>query len=156
MCAKRRTSNKSNVLLSYSKQEKVSPWKTCTSLTIILLTMKLNNIRSWNQPRYVLTDDIVKEYFSELHEYLPDFEICEKPKEIVPALKGQRLQLDSLPPLLMCLIKRYKQDIKKAPEWKFALVWNSLLWEKMTPYPSLFTCFPLTCLFCYSVLISTK
>ncbi len=26
----------------------------------------------------------------------------------------------------------------------------------MTPYPSLFTCFPLTCLFCYSVLISKK
>ena len=69
----------------------------------------------------------MREYFSELNEYLPDFEICEKPKEIVPALKGQRLQLDSLPPLLMCLIKRYKQDIKKAPERKFALVWNSLL-----------------------------
>ena len=149
-------SNKSNVLLSYSKQEKVSPWKTCPSLTIILLTMKLNNIRSWNQPRYVLTDDIVKEYFSELHEYLPDFEICENPKEIVPALKGQRLQLDSLPPLLMCLIKRYKQDIKKAPEQKFALVLNSLLWVKMTPCSSLFTCFPLTFHFCCSVLISTK
>ena len=113
MCAKSPTSNKSNVLLSYSKQEKVSPWKTCTSLTIILLTMTLNNIRSWNQPRYVLTDDIVKEYFSEFHEYLPDFEICENPKEIVPALKGQRLQLDSLHPLLMCLIKRYKHDIKR-------------------------------------------
>ena len=155
MCAKRPTSNKSNVLLSYSKQEKVSPWKTCTSLSIILLTIKLNNICSWNQPRYVLTDDIVKEYFSELHEYLPDFEICENSKEIVPALKGQRLQLDSLPPLLMCLIKRYKHDIKKAPEQKFAPVWNSLLWEKMTPYPSLFTCFPLLCLFCYSILIST-
>ena len=69
----------------------------------------------------------MKEYFSELHEYLADFEICEKPKEIVPALKGQRLQLDSLPPLLMCLIKRYKQDKKKAPERKFALVSNSLL-----------------------------
>ena len=60
----------------------------------------------------MLTDDIVKEYFSELHEYLPDFKICENPKEIVPALKGQRLQLDSLPPLLMCLIKSYKHDIK--------------------------------------------
>ena len=60
----------------------------------------------------------MKEYFSELHEYLPDFEICEKTKEIVPALKGQRLQLDSLPPLLMCLIKRYKQDIKKGTRTK--------------------------------------
>ena len=55
----------------------------------------------------------MKEYFSELDELLPDFVICEDPEERVPALKGQRLQLDSLPPLLMCLIKRYKQDIKK-------------------------------------------
>ena len=75
----------------------------------------------------MLTDDIVKEYFSELHEYLPDFEICENPKEIVPALKGQRLQPDKLPPMLTCLIKRYKRDIEKAPERKFAPVWNSLL-----------------------------
>ena len=69
----------------------------------------------------------MKEYFSELNEYLPDFEICENPKEQVPALKGQRLQLDSLPPLLMCLIECYKHDIKKAPDLKFAPVWNSLL-----------------------------
>ncbi len=69
----------------------------------------------------------MKEYFSELNEYLADFEICENPKEQVPALKGQRLQLDSLPPLLMCLIKRYKHDIKKAPKRKFAPVSNSLL-----------------------------
>ena len=55
----------------------------------------------------------MKEYFSELNEYLPDCEICENPEERVPALKGQRLQLDSLPPLLMCLIKHNKQDIKK-------------------------------------------
>ncbi len=69
----------------------------------------------------------MKEYFSELNEYLPDFEICENPKEKRPALKEQRLQLDSLPPLLMCLIKHYKHDIKKAPEQEFAPVWNSLL-----------------------------
>ncbi len=75
----------------------------------------------------MLTDDIVNEYFSELHEYLPDFEICENPKEIVPALKGQRLQLDSSPRLLMCLIKHYKHDIKKAPKQNFTPVWNSLL-----------------------------
>ncbi len=60
----------------------------------------------------------MKDYFSELNEYLPDFEICENPKEQVPALKGQRLQLDLLPPLLMCLIKRYKHDIKKGPRTK--------------------------------------
>ncbi len=54
------------------------------------------------------------------------FETCENPKEKVPALKGQRLQLDSLPPLLMCLITRYKHDIKKAPQQKFDPVWNSL------------------------------
>ena len=64
----------------------------------------------------MLTDDIVKEYFSELHEYLPDVVICEDPKERVPALKGQRLKLDSLPTLLMCLIQHYKHDIKKAQE----------------------------------------
>ncbi len=75
----------------------------------------------------MLTDDIVKDHFSELNEYLPDFEICENPKEQVPALKGQRLQLDSLPALLMGLIKRYKHDIKKAPKQNFAPVWNSLL-----------------------------
>ena len=60
----------------------------------------------------------MKEYFSELNEYLPDFVICEDPEERVPALKGQRLQLDSLPPLLMCLIKRYKHDIKKGTRTK--------------------------------------
>ncbi len=59
---------------------------------------------------------IVKDYFSELHELLPDFVICEDPEESVPALKGEIFQLDSLPPLLMCLIKCYKHDIKKAPE----------------------------------------
>ncbi len=69
----------------------------------------------------------MKDYFSELHELLPGWEVCEAIKKKVPALKGERLQLDSLPPLLMCLIKHYKHDIKKAPEQKFALVWNSLL-----------------------------
>ena len=89
-----------------------------STLVFWALTMKLNNIHSWNQPRYVLTDDIVKEYFSELDEILPDFVICEDPEERVPALKGQRLQLDSLPPLLMCLIKCYKQDIKQGTRTK--------------------------------------
>ena len=60
----------------------------------------------------------MKEYFSELDELLPDFVICEDPEERVPALQGKTLQLDSLPPLLMCLIKHYKHDIKKAPEQK--------------------------------------
>ena len=69
----------------------------------------------------------MKDYFSELHELLQDFEVCEATKERVPALKGERLQLDSLPPLLMCLIKHYKHDIKKTAEQKFATVWNSLL-----------------------------
>jgi hypothetical protein len=100
----------------------------------------------------------VKEYFSELHEYLPDFEICEKPKEIVPALKGQRLQLDSLPPLLMCLIKRYKQDIKKGTRTKICSRFEFPLVSKNDSMPLLFTftCFPLTFHFCYSVLISTN
>ena len=104
----------------------------------------------------MLTDDIVKEYFSELHEYLPDFEICENPKKIVPALKGQRLELDSLPPLLMCLIKRYKQDIKKGTRTKICSRLEFPLVSKNDSIPLLFTCFPLTCLFYYSVLISTK
>ena len=60
----------------------------------------------------------MKDYFSELHEYLPDFVICEDPEERVPALKGERLQLNSLLPLLMCLIKRYKHDIKKGTRTK--------------------------------------
>ncbi len=60
----------------------------------------------------------MKEYFSELYEYLPDFVICEEPEERVPALKGQRLQLDSLPPLLICLIKHIKHDVKKGTRTK--------------------------------------
>ena len=68
--------------------------------------------------RYVLTDEIVKDYFSDLHELLPDLEVCEATKERVPALKGERIQLNSLPPLLMCLIKRYKHDIKKGTRTK--------------------------------------
>ena len=63
----------------------------------------------------------MKDYFSELHELLQDFKVCEAPKERVPALKGERLQLDLLPPLLMCLIKHYKHGIKKAPETKSLL-----------------------------------
>ena len=55
----------------------------------------------------------MKDYFSELDELLPDFVICEDPEERVPALKGQRLQIDLLPPLLMCLIKHYKHVIKR-------------------------------------------
>ena len=109
-----------------------------------------------NHPRYVLTDEIVKEYFSELHELLPDFEVCEATKERVPALQGERLQLDSLPPLLICLTKCYKHDIKKDTRPKIRSHFEFPLVRKMSPYPFLLTCFPLTCLFCYSVLISTK
>ncbi len=67
------------------------------------------------------------QYFSDLSEILLIWKVCGATKKKVPAWTGERLQLDSLPPLLMCLSKRYKQDIKKAPERKFALVLNSLL-----------------------------
>ncbi len=82
-------------------------------LTIFTLTIKLIILHFRNHPRYVLTDEIVKEYFSQLYEYLPDCVICEDPEERVPALKGERLQLDSLPPLLIHLIKHFKLDIKR-------------------------------------------
>ncbi len=54
----------------------------------------------------------MKDYFSELDELLPDFVVCEEPEERAPAMKGERLQLDSLPRLLMRLIKHFKYDIK--------------------------------------------
>ncbi len=54
----------------------------------------------------------MKDYLSGLTESLPDWEVCEAAKKKVPAWAGESLQLDSLPPLLMCLIKCYKNNMK--------------------------------------------
>ena len=77
----------------------------------------------------------MKDYFSELHELLPDFEVCEATKERVPALEGERLLLDSLPPLFMCLIEQYKLGMKKSTKAKICSHFEFPLVRKIDSIP---------------------
>ncbi len=50
---------------------------------------------------------MIKQYFSDLSEGPLDWEVSEdNPEERVPARTGERLQLDSLSNVLVCMVKR--------------------------------------------------
>ena len=71
------------------------------------------------------------QYFSDLSEILLIWKVCGATKKKVPAWTGERLQLDSLPPLLICLIKRYKHEMNR----KFAPALNFFSKESMVVCP---------------------